>query len=279
MRMIRASLQLTAAVAVAAGLAAPQIPALASARATPTITIKATSRHPVVTGDVWVIIHSTPRASTATIKGSVSGAVRGQVLRLYKQQWPFKKAAGRVGTFIPVTGASQSYAFANLPTLASRYQVELFASATATTPLARSATVTVYAVGAESVFGIRKCGRPVCTQRLSIVVTVPPSTLRTELAKHWFTYFGLNLSRTSKPPPPRFLHLGAGSGHASTPVKISGQQFRVIVTFSFRIGQQGYFWLFRACSQDSEANDGLNLPGRHGCGTFTVIRSKRPYLG
>ncbi len=61
--------------------------------------------------------------------------------------------------------------------------------------------------------------------------------------------------------------------------KINAHEYEVTITFTFRIGNDGYFYAFRACQRDTEAKDGLNLPGQHGCGTLKVISVKRPYLG
>ena len=55
--------------------------------------------------------------------------------------------------------------------------------------------------------------------------------------------------------------------------------YAVTIKFTFRIGNRGYFYEFNACQPDTEAKDGLNLPGHHGCGTLKEISSKRPYLG
>jgi hypothetical protein len=50
------------------------------------------------------------------------------------------------------------------------------------------------------------------------------------------------------------------------------------VHYRFWVGDRGYFWMWTACAKDSEAADGLNLPGSHGCGR-PGIGSKGYYLG
>jgi hypothetical protein len=53
--MKRTAFRIAAAALVAGGIAAPQLPALATGRAAPTITIAAKSELPKITGDVLVI--------------------------------------------------------------------------------------------------------------------------------------------------------------------------------------------------------------------------------
>jgi hypothetical protein len=38
----------------------------------------------------------------------------------------------------------------------------------------------------------------------------------------------------------------------------------------FAIGPDRYSFRFAACTPDTEAQDGLGLPGRHGCGAKTL---------
>ncbi len=77
---------------------------------------------------------------------------------------------------------------------------------------------------------------------------MPPSTLRTERHKPWHLY------------------------------KLNSQQCAVTMTFSFRIGNAGYFFAISACQTGTESTDGLNLPGRRGCGN-RFISSKVRYPG
>jgi hypothetical protein len=60
---------------------------------------------------------------------------------------------------------------------------------------------------------------------------------------------------------------------------VNGHEFAVTLTFSFFIGNHGYHFLFTACQRDTEAKDGLNLPGHHGCGTLRSVSRHRAYLG
>lgn len=269
-----------AAIAMTAGLiTVPQLPALAAARTT-TISITATSGLKV-TGDVLVVFKT--KAGSASISGAVSSTTSGQVLKLFAQQFPFKKAPAPLGSPVTMpTGSATPYSFKVTPTLATHYKVELFQS-DGTTLVAGSATTTVFVAAASRVRGVRTCNRPgnrpVCHQTVRLRTTVPASTLRIEKAKKWYVYFGLSLRRVGIPPAPKFLRLGAGSARVSRARRVSASQYEVTITFTFRVDNDGYFWLFFPCQKDTEAKDGLNLPGHHGCGSLKVISSRRVYLG
>jgi len=44
------------------------------------------------------------------------------------------------------------------------------------------------------------------------------------------------------------------------------------------VGNDAYNWNWTSCNQDTEAQDGMGLPGRHGCGARRVDVSAS-YLG
>lgn len=104
------------------------------------------------------------------------------------------------------------------------------------------------------------------------------SALQAEMSKPWYPYFGVNLSSGKEPPPPKWLMLGSGSGHVTASHRISADEFSEMVTFSFRIGNDAYYWDWTTCSKDTESVDGIGLPGHHGCGDERVLDSA-PYLG
>jgi hypothetical protein len=271
---------LAAAVAAALGIAQP--PALGAPDTTATISISAKSAQKPVTRDVFVVFKSRT-LSHAQIKGSVSGAATGQVLQLFAQQFPFKKAPAKLDSAVTLTGASMPYSFSATPTLATRYHVELFTDSSETSMVAKSAVRVVFVTSRGHWSRVQSCNRrgqrPVCHQRLHLTLTVPPSTLRAEQRKRFHLYFGLKLDRSgSQPGPPRRLKLGGGHGRIISVKKLNAQQYLATMTFSFRIGSAGYYFLVGACQQDTEAADGLNLPGHHGCGD-RFISAKIPYLG
>src|SRR5262245_31655745 len=271
---------LTAA-SVAAIAGAVQAPAMAAPSTTAAISISAQSALKPITGKVLVVFRAGNFAN-ANIKGSVTGATSGQVLQLFGQKFPFNKAPMKLGSPVTLTGASMNYSFKVTPTLATHYRVELFTDSSEQTPVTQSGVQNVY-VAARGVFsGIRSCNRPgqrpVCHQRIHITVTVPPSALGTERHKAWHPYFGLTLRSSGTPPRPKTLKLNGGHAHVVGTRKLNSQQYRVTITYSFRIGNNAAFFVVTACQRDTEATDGLNLPGHHGCGD-KVISSRVRYLG
>lgn len=282
MRTSRTRIWLTAAaVAAVAGIA--QAPALAAPATTATISISAKSALKPVTGDVLVVFRA-GKFATAQIKGSVTGATSGQVLQLFAKQFPFKKAAVKLDAPVTLnpTSSSTPYSFQVTPTLATHYRVELFTDTTETTLVAQSAVQVVFVAARGHVGGFRSCNRrgqrPVCHQRIHFTLTVPASTLRTERHKTWHLYFGLKLSRTGIPSRPKTLKLNGGHARVVSTKKLNSQQYAMTMTLSFRVGNDGYFFLVNACQKDTESVDGLNLPGHHSCGN-RFISSKLPYLG
>lgn len=270
-----AAVLVVAAVAIGAGIG----PAVAQAAAGPTITIKATSAIPVVTHDVLVQYHNS-RLDKVTISGTISATASGDVAQLYAQSFPFNKAARPVPGQDEAFSASTSpvaYTFTAVPNLATRYSVRLFASSTATTALASSAVKNVYVTSNQPFYGLRSCTRPVCHETVRIYTYIPASTYKTESAKRWFFYFGLRLSPTVEPPPPTWIYLD-GKASISKVKRISAREFERTISFSFTINNDGFHYVFAYCSKDTEARDGLNLPGHHGCGAKRV-RSNVFYLG
>ena len=265
-----------AVVVLAGGLvAASGLPALAAPAVVPTVTIAAKSLFRPVTGDVFVLFNA-GKFSNAQIHGSISGATAGNVARLFVQPFPFKNAPTSAGS-LTLTGPAAPYSFTVTPSLATRYQVELFANSTATIPLATSPVSIVFVANKMTLSGLKACSRPVCRQRIRVQEQVPASTLRAEISKRWFFYFGLNLSPTTTPPPPRVLTLDT---HAtiSRSTQTGARTFVVTIGWSFRIGRDGFNFNFNFCNKDTEARDGLGLPGHHGCGNPRVSASAA-YLG
>jgi hypothetical protein len=270
-----------AAAALAGGIVAVgYIPTIASAAATPTISIAAKSKLTGVTkatGDVLVIF-SAGSFSKAKISGSITNGTAGQIAKLYAQQFPFKKPAAPVGAPITLSSTGTSpYSFTATPTLATHYQVKLFAS-DGTTLVATSPTVTVYVAAlALGITGGKLCQRPVCHQTLHLKIEVPPSALHSEMARKWYLYFGIKFSSTGIPAP-RTLRLGAGHARVLSTRKLNGHEYSVTWTYTFFIGNNGYHWIPNLCQRDVEAKDGLNLPGHHSCGNRTIA-TNIPYLG
>lgn len=239
--------------------------------AAPTITINATTQLTSVahaTGDALVVFQA-GKFSNATIHGRITGAVKGEVAVLYAQQFPFKAAAKRLASVtLKVTG-NTTYLFTVTPPLATRYKVRVFASSTAKTALAVSATRYVYVADRASFTGSSSCPRPKCFITSNAFIFLPSTALRAEMAKHVYPYFAVNLSPTSTPPPPKFVILNAGNPHVKVKL-INAGEYEITVTWSFTIGNDGAAWQLNYCQQDAVSKDGLGLPGHHGCGDSRI---------
>lgn len=231
-------------------------------------------------GDVWVM-YGDGGAGQAQVYGEVKGARRGYVARLYAQPFPFtaKPAVVASVTLHPAHKLAP-YAFKVTPVLATRYYVSVFASRKSKRLLGSSPTAAVYVATTMTHTTARACSRPTCHETFTLKVRVPPSALGTELAKRWYTYFGLTLSKSATlPKGPAMLQLGAGSPKIGTPRRVSADEYGVTVTFSFPIGKKGAnTWFWAACAPDSETADGIGLPGAHGCGA-KAIPAVHSYLG
>jgi type 1 fimbria pilin len=271
--------RVTAAVLAGAAAIAAQLAAITTAHAAaPTITINATAKTAPVTHDV-VVYYKDGAFAIATIHGKITGAAPGDTAALYAWQWPYKKPAVRLGA-VTLKSSAPVYSFTVTPVLATRYVVRLFAAGTSKAPLAASAAQYVYVASGGRVTGGSACARPVCTQTLHLFTILPSSALSTEIGKHLYTYFGLNLSTTGEPPPPKWLNLNAGQPSVTKARKINAGEFETTVTFTFTIGNDGWFWLWDACARDTLGKDGMGLPGHHGCGTLSrVSGSAFTYLG
>ena len=263
-----------AAVASVAGLA--QAPAVGGTL--PTISISARSAIKPVTHDVFVAFR-VRGLTQAQIKGTVSGGASGEVLQLFAQQFP-KKTPVKLGSPVTLTGSPNRYSFTVTPKLATRYHVELFTDSSENSLITKSAVKIVYVAAAGRFTGLKSCKhqRPVCHERIHVTVTVPPSTLQTEMHKAWHPYAGLTLRSSGRAPRPKTLKLNGLNAHVVGTQKLSSSRYQVTITYSFRIGNKAAFFVVSACQKDTESKDGLNLPGHHHCGD-RIISSKLPYLG
>jgi hypothetical protein len=266
-----------AVVAVIAGaaIAAPLAAVAPAQAAAPTITIAAASKVKPVSGNVYVVYLGGSH-SNVTIHGTITGAAAGEVATLYAQRFPYTTAPAPIRS-ITLSGAGTiTYSFTAVrPTLATRYKVRLFAKST---PLVTSSWTTVYVVPGGSVTGGATCGRPVCKETFHVYTVVPSSALGVEMRKHVYPYFGLNLSPITEPPPPTWLYLNGGHASVSAARRINANEFENTITFTFTIGNDGFYWAWTACAKDTVSTDGLGLPGYHSCGASRVPRTAS-YLG
>jgi hypothetical protein len=275
--MLRA-LRRAAVVALAAGAAitAQAVATSAAQAAAPAVSIAATARLKPVTGDVFVIYRA-GAYSTAKIHGTITGGTKGEVATLYVQPFPYKQPAVPAGS-VTVTAATTTYSFTVTPTAATHYAVRLFASSTPATPVAVSRTQAVYITNAQTYSKFQTCKRPVCHETFRLYTYVPSSTLAVEMNKHLYVYFGLSLSRTGKPAPPKWLYLNGGHSTATKARKVAADEFVNTISFTFTIGNNGYYWIPGVCTKDAVTKDGIGLPGRHSCGASRISTSV-PYVG
>ena len=236
-----------------------------------------------MTGDEYVIYRAGQNGS-ARVHGEVGHVIRGETAELYAQPFPYRHAPVPVGSVVLKTSRSgATYAFSVTPSLATRYYAELFPSSSATTPLARSRTVTVYV--SRDVAGGRapKCGNPLCPPAVHMHVFVPASAMGTELAKRWYTYVapapgtGVKLQLLGPGNPKVRPLLKMVSPQVSKPRQVSATEIALTLRFPAGYGPLLSLWHFAACTADTETRDGLGLPGHHQCGASTVPPAS--YLG
>ena len=235
--------------------------------------IAATSSFRPVTGDVFVVYRDAQRAS-ARLRGTIPHAQAGEVARLYAQQYPYHRAPAPAGSLVlQPSGGTAGYSFKVTPTLATHYQVRLFRSSTASTPLATSVVSTIYVALTGKANADQKCSRPVCRETFHIHVRVPAQAMSIEIAKQWYPYFGLNLAPVKAPAAPKRFRLGFGHAHVDPSRQISADELELTVTYSFKVGDKAYHWDWNVCTKDTEPQDGFGLPGHHGCGAQHMAAS------
>jgi hypothetical protein len=70
-------------------------------------------------------------------------------------------------------------------------------------------------------------------------------------SRHWYICFGVNIQPGDGYPP----------------------------SFSYNHGDDWSAFVWDACAQDTEQQDGFGLPGAHDCGTEGAIATTTAYLG
>jgi hypothetical protein len=277
-----------AAVAAAAALTAGLLLATASPASKPGVTALATvpvsvrSTQPPLTGDVYVVYGDGTKA-TAEVSGAIKKATDGEIAELYAQPFPYQDPPTVAGSVIlQPAGGTATYGFPVTPVLATRYQVKLFQTSTASTPFAVSGVRTVYVTLNATQTKSPTCNNPVCFESAATTYTVPPAALQVEISKRPYLYFGIDIAKnkpTSSPPAPATLSLGAGHMAVVGTQRLGADQFITTVSYSFSVGHDAaYTWTWAECLQGTEATDGVGLPGHHSCGD-QHIASAAPYLG
>jgi hypothetical protein len=261
-----------------AAVAASAVPAQAAQPAT-SVTIGATAAIRTVSGDTLVAYGQRGKDS-ATVSGTLSGVAAGDVATLMSE--PFGAAGfAPTGRSVTIISASpQRYAFTVTPSLATKYEVQVETPSVALPAIvATSPALTVYV---ELVQRIKSkhdtCGVEECTETIVAVTRVPAAAYQVEAAKRWYLYLGVRRSRGKvAAPPPRYLTLSTRST-ASRARQVSATEFQTVFSFRVALDHEDAEWWPNACTKDTEARDGIGLPGRHSCGKRKV-RYGFAYLG
>jgi hypothetical protein len=181
------------------------------------------------------------------------------------------------GPPVALTSSAQVVRFEVTPSLATRYEVRVTSGSTVDVT---SASVTVYVALAQEIAAVpsKKCTATQCTERLVTDTQVPASAYKTEAAKRWYLYLGVNQS-AGQPSTgaPKYLNR-SGISTASAARRLSATEFKVVFTFRARVDRKNVVLYPNACTKDTESKDGLGLPGHHGCGSKRVLAGA-VYLG
>jgi serine/threonine-protein kinase len=245
------------------------------------IAIDAKSRLAKVAGTYVYVGYRSGRDASAQIHGQIKGVSSGQVAKLYAQQFPFDAPPSEVTSqTLSPSGSDKTadYAFTVTPSLETRYTVKVLRNAKSSEVLATSPVSTVYVTGWTFSSPYVKCERPVCHEKFTIKVRVPAAAIASEIAKAWYPYFGIRLGPDKAPPAPKVQVLNAAGASVSSSHQISPDTYSLTISFTFTIGNKAYSWNWSACSRDTVDQNGLGVPGHHGCGGPRV-RTSLDYAG
>jgi hypothetical protein len=267
-------------VTAAGGLIAASgaIPAQAGSSPNCNVTISATSpSYPgavngLVLGYALVVYRGSNGTAVAIISSSVTGASGDAVTLLDK---PFgSRRFVSAGQSTTLTGtSSQTYSFDVTPSRATRYEVQVSTGATVdfTSPVR-----TVY-VTENPGPGIKTrvtCSHGNCKVHGKAYVVLPRSGYRTESGKRWFIYFVYD------PKVLKYLYLDRHARVAKAR-RISANEYEVSITIPFKstLPDPGSLVQWGGCTKDTESEDGLGLPGHHGCGARRIDILTLVYIG
>jgi serine/threonine-protein kinase len=254
----------------------PAHPAVAAYQAplAPALPATLTSINSPINGDTYVEYGlSTTTPGEATLSGEIPNVTAGEVARLYAQQFPYTSAPVLVQN-VPLdpsggTGAAK-YSVLVSPTLATRYQVELFRSTAATTPLATTAVKTVYVADYAQLGGPQKApaGCSTCAATFHVTVSAPSSAIAAEMAKRVYLYTGDTApgGRSESNAPMRL----DAAGTASAPQRTSANTYTMVLEYTTSVGFYIVGATYTFCVKPTEAQDGIGLPGPSTCGAATI---------
>ncbi|HEY2353991.1 MAG TPA: hypothetical protein VGH79_03720 [Gaiellaceae bacterium] len=239
------------------------LPASGAARSAKTaISIGAQTSNKPVGGLVWATY-----GKTAQISGETGDGQAGTDVQLEASTFPFTAAPATVGQTQTVDGGS--YSFTVKPTVATRYFVELVSDTTS-----QSRVITVYVSPNWISHTSGRCaGGYTCRLRFSATVVYPAGVAKREGAKRVYYYFGVHYGSQTTPPS-RVRLVKTGRQHRR------GHRYRESFAVTFSTAQ-AYYYQWDTCSKDSEAKDGIGLPGHHHCGGKSITHAalQRGYIG
>lgn len=227
-----------------------------------TISISAQTSNSPVGGLVWATA-----GKAATISGTTGDGQAGTAVELQASKFPFSSGFATIGQ--TQTGSGGSYSFAAKPTLATRYRVVLASDATS-----QSSVATVY-VSPNWMSHTNRCvpGTFSCQLHISAHVVYPAGTANREGKKRVYYYFGdRSGSQTVPPASVRLIKKGRQHRH--------GLEYRVAFSVKFST-PTAFDYRWEVCTKDTEALDGLGLPGHHHCGARSIPMSaiQQGYIG
>lgn len=238
---------------VLALVAGALLPASGAARtATSTISISAQTANKPVGGLVWAT-----HGKTATISGNTGDGLAGEAVELQASAFPFTSGFATLGQ--TQTGSGGSYSFTAKPTVATRYRVALVSA-----PTSPSSTITVYVGLSWSGHTRGRCaaGASSCSLSFSGKVVYPAAVAKSEGAKIAYYYFAVRYgSQTTPPSAVRLVKTGAQS-HV-------GHRYEMGFSVTFAT-VKAYRYEWEICTKDTEAQDGIGLPGHHHCGDRSI---------
>ena len=237
------------------------LPASGSARtAATTISISVQTSNTPVGGLVWATY-----GKTAAISGNTSDGQAGTAVELQASQFPFHSGFTTISQTQTVSGGS--YSFTTKPTLATRYRVVLVSD-----PTSQSAVATLYVSAGVIVHAVRCATGPTCSLHFKAYLVYPSAVAKREGAKRTYDYFSVRYGSATTPPTlVRLVKKGKQHRH--------GHRYKVGFSVSFPT-VQAYSYNWEICTKDTEARDGLGLPGHHHCGArFLTEAETHGYVG
>ncbi len=205
---------------------------------------------------------------TAQVSGTTADGQAGTSLELQKSAFPFSAGFSTVGQ--TTTGSGGSYSFTTKPTVATRYRVVIASDTTS-----QSSVATVYVDGDWINLPTHACGGLSCHEHFANTIIFPAAVARHEGAKRAYYYFGVRYGSQTTPPTSVKLVKSGRLRH------LSGTRYRAGFSVTFPTVQAYYYYYWLICTKDTEARDGLGLPGKHHCGARSIRYSaiKQGYIG